>query len=120
MFIARLIAGGMLGKAALHGGLGVPVLGLLLQWAQSLIIAAIFVFAALGLPWMLRRTLIAGLAYGVVVFFVMNYVVVPLSAWHHAPAFKPLGFVENLLAMLVFGLIIAFCARRFLIRSPGA
>lgn len=114
--ILRFIAGGLLGKAALQGGAGVVWLGLLLQWAMSLVIAAIFVLAAVRLRWMTARWILAGLAYGVIVFVVMNYVVMPVSAWHRINHFTPAKFVENLLAMLVFGLIIAFCAKRF----PGA
>lgn len=114
MVILRFIAGGVLGPAALNGGTSASVLGLLLQWAMALLIAAIFVIAALRLRWLTARPLAAGLAYGVVIYFVMNYVVVPLSAWGHAFPFRPLAFLENLAAMLLFGLIISFCARRSL------
>jgi hypothetical protein len=113
----RFVAGGLLGKAALQGGLPVSALGMLLQWLMSLLIASIFVIAAVRLRWLTARPLASGLAYGVVTYFVMNYVVVPLSAWHHMPTFKLLPFVENLVAMLVFGLIIAWCARRELRRQ---
>ncbi|MGH8213757.1 MAG: hypothetical protein ACREPP_11075 [Rhodanobacteraceae bacterium] len=114
LIILRFVAGGVLGAAALQGGMSASVLGLILQWAMSMLIAAIFVVAALRLRWLTARPVASGLAYGVVIYLVMNYVVMPLSAWHHAPAFKPVSFVENLIAMLVFGLIIAFCARRSL------
>lgn len=112
-FILQFIASGVLGKASFEGGMGTIVLGALLQWAMSLIIAAIFVLASLKLPWMRRRWAAAGLAFGVATYFVMTYVVVPLSAvgggWH----FAPLPFVKNLTAMLVFGLIVAAFARRY-------
>ena len=89
-FILQFIASGAVGKSAFNGGTGTVVLGALLQWAMSLIIAAIFVFASLRLPWMRRRWAAAGLAFGVATYFVMTYVVVPLSAvgggWHRHPA----------------------------------
>jgi len=112
--ILRFIAGGLLGKAALQGGPEVTWLGLLLQWGMSLLIAAIFVAAALRLRWLTGWPVLAGLAYGVVVFVVMNYVVVYFSAWHRVNHFTPTSFIENLLAMLVFGLIVSICARVFL------
>lgn len=112
--IARFIAGGLLGKAALQDGLPASLLGLVLQCGMGLMIAAIFVFAATRMAWMLRRPVVAGLLYGVVVYFVMNYVVMPLSAWQRWPTFKPLSFAEDMLAMLVFGLIVSFCAKRWL------
>jgi hypothetical protein len=112
--ILRFIAGGVQGKAALQGGAASAWLGLLLQWGMSLLIAAIFVVAALRLRWLTAHPVLAGLAYGVVVFFVMNYVVMYFSAWHRVNHFTPATFVENLAAMLLFGLIVAFNARRFL------
>jgi hypothetical protein len=48
----------------------------------------------------------------VIIFFVMNYVVVPLSAWKSAPHFTAVKFAANMAAMLLFGLIVAFFARR--------
>lgn len=117
--ILHFIAGGVLGRAALPGGASVAWLGLFLQWGMSLVIAAIFVFAALRLNWLTARPIFVGIAYGVVVFAVMNYVVVYFSAWHRVNHFSPAGFVENLLAMLVFGLIVSICARRFLGAPPG-
>lgn len=110
LVIMRAIASGLLGRAAFQGGLPVAMLGLLLQWAMSLLIAAIFVFAARRLAWLGRRWVAAGLLYGVVVFVVMEYVVVPLSA-AAKPHFTALSLLENLLAMELFGLIVAFCAR---------
>ena len=56
--------------------------------------------------------IVGGVAYGVVIFFVMNYIVVPLSAWATWPHFTVVKFVENMVAMLLFGLIVAFFAQR--------
>jgi hypothetical protein len=109
--ILQFIAGGLLGRAALSGGIPVALLGLVLQWLMSMIIAAVYVFAASWLPVPGRRWIAFGLAYGVVVFFVMNYVVVPLSAWARWPHFTPYSFAANMAAMLLFGLIVAFFAR---------
>ena len=112
--ILRFIAGGVLGKTALQGGAGVAWLGLFLQWGMSLLIAAIFVFAALRLRWLTASPIRAGLAYGAVVFVVMNYAVMPISAWHRINHFTVATFTENFAAMLLFGLIIALCARQFI------
>jgi hypothetical protein len=109
--ILKAIASGILGKASFEQGIEAESLGLFLQWAMSILIAAIFVVTASRLNILKRQWLAAGLAYGVVVFFVMNYAVVPLSAIGRIPHFTPLRFVANLLAMLLFGMIIAFFAR---------
>ena len=60
--ILQAIASGLLGKASYAGGLNTALFGLVLQWAMSLIIAAIYVLAANRLPVLRRRWLVMGLA----------------------------------------------------------
>jgi hypothetical protein len=112
MTIAQFIAGGLLGKAALTGGAQTAALGVGLQWAMSIVIAAIYVFASTRLPALRRQWLLWGILYGIPVYFVMTYVVVPLSAWHRVAKFSLVPFAENMAAMMVFGLIVAFFASR--------
>ena len=111
--ILKIVAGGLLGRSAFDGGPPIAALGMLLQWAMSILIAAIFVLAARRIPALPRNWIASGIAYGVVTYFTMNYVVVPLSALGNGsfPHFDPVKFSENMLAMLVFGLIVAFFAR---------
>jgi hypothetical protein len=115
--ILEFIAGGLLGKAALGGGAGVALMGLVLQWLMSILIAGIYVAAGKWLPILVRWWIASGLCFGIGVFFVMNYAVVPLSAWHRIPHFTPYSFCTNLAAMLLFGVIVAFFARE---RAPAA
>jgi hypothetical protein len=116
--ILRFIASGLLGSPLPHEN-WVYALGLGLQWIMSIIIAAIFVIAATKIPALLRRWIAAGIAYGIVVYFVMTFVVVPLSkakAGHVTMS----SFVENLLAMILFGLIVAYVAQRMASKGRGA
>ena len=108
--ILQVIASGLLGKSAFADNSTVG-LGLVLQWAMSIIIASIFVVAVQWRPVLKRHWLKAGLAYGVVIFLVMNYVVLPLSAIGHPPRFRVVHFMEDIVAMLLFGMIVAFFAR---------
>lgn len=112
VLICKFVAGGLLGKAALQGGIDVAAYGMVLQWVELLIIAAVYVSAAEWLPILKRQWIAFGLGYGVGIFFVMNYVVVPLSAWHRWPYMAPDKFAENMAAMLLFGLIVAYFAQR--------
>lgn len=108
--ILRFIASGLLGTPLAHEP-WVFCLGMVLQWLMSIIIAAIFVSAAARIPALLQRWVAAGIAYGVVVYFVMTFVVVPLSRAKSGHV-SWTSFAENLLAMIVFGLIVAYIARR--------
>lgn len=116
--VLRFISGGLLGlPAARAGGLATATLGLVLQWIMSILIAAIFVFAAQRMPVLVRRWIAAGIAYGVVVFFVMNYVVRPLSMIGTSPSMGLYDFTTNMAAMWLFGLIVAWFSQRYLARK---
>jgi uncharacterized membrane protein YagU involved in acid resistance len=117
-FIMQAIAGGLLGKATFGGGIGTMILGTVLQEVMGVLIATIYVVLSKTVAGLLRRWIISGLAYGVIVFFVMNYIVVPLSAWKLAPHFTPVKFAANMAAMLLFGLIVAFFSRRLTMNEP--
>ena len=105
--ILQAIASGLLGKASFQGGTKSMVLGLLLQWGMSLIIAAIYCLAGTRIPALLRQPLRFGALYGVGVFLVMTFIVVPLSAAHFKARPSVHSLVENLAAMILFGLIVA-------------
>lgn len=118
--VMRAVASGVLGEHVRGSGLPGSTLGMVLQWLMGLIIAAIYVFVSgkLGILERLNRFWLAsGIVYGVVIYFVMNDVVVPLSASPRPavePPFDPQLFAENMLAMILFGVIVAFFARRCL------
>jgi uncharacterized membrane protein YagU involved in acid resistance len=111
VFIARYVAIGVLGRQSLDMGTPSALLGVVLQWLMSILIAAIYAVGTRQLPRLRSRWVLGGLAYGIVVFFVMNYVVLPLSRVGHIAHFTPATFVENLLAMELFGLIVAYFLR---------
>jgi hypothetical protein len=111
-FILHSIAGGLLAERSYAGGTRTAMLGLLLQEAMGILIAAMYVLAAESLTALRRRWVPWGLFYGAVIFVVMNYVVVPLSAWHVVPHFSGWKLVGNLAAMFLFGVIVAYFASR--------
>jgi uncharacterized membrane protein YagU involved in acid resistance len=119
LIILRAIASGVLGRAAFQGGLPVSALGLVLQEAMSLVIAAIYVLAAVRLPVLIRRWIPASLFYGVVIYVVMTFIVVPLSAAPMKLHFALVRNAEDLAAMLLFGLIIGFCTQYVAGRRQG-
>jgi len=113
VFILHVVASGLIGHdAAFNGGLQTAALGMLLQWGMSLIIAAIFVIASSILPVLRRNWVTFGLLYGVGIYVVMNWVVLPLSALHAWPHPSLKSVALNGLAMLLFGLIVSYFAQR--------
>jgi uncharacterized membrane protein YagU involved in acid resistance len=66
------------------------------------------------LPLLLRRPVIAGAIYGIVVFLVMNLIVLPLSAMPKRP-FNSAVFVTQIIIHILFvGLPISLSASRIL------
>jgi hypothetical protein len=111
--VLQSIASGLLGKAAYSGGLVTAWLGVLLHYAIMSVIALVFVIVSQRLDFLIRRPLLAGAAFGLVVFGVMTYVVVPLSA-SPIKSPPPLRVLEGLLIhMVCVGLPISLAASRF-------
>ncbi len=111
--VLQSIASGVLGREAFSGGAPTAGLGLLLHYAIMCAIALVFVAASRRLDLLIRHPFLAGAAYGIVVFVVMTYVVVPLSASPLKPP-PPLQVMEGLLIhMVCVGLPISLAAHRF-------
>lgn len=109
--ILQAVASGLLGQDSYRGGLPVAVFGYVLQCAMSVVIAACYATGTQWLPATRTHWVAAGLAFGIVIFGVMNYFVVPLSAVGRRPYFTTASFVGNLLAMFLFGVIVAYFFR---------
>lgn len=73
------VASGLLGPRALEADGSVVALGLALHFFIAFTISTIYVIAARRLPFLLHHALLAGALYGIGVYLVMNYIVLPLS-----------------------------------------
>ena len=110
--ILRVIASGLRGSIALEGGASASTLGFVLQLAMGIVIAAVYGVASLWMPILARMWIAGGLVYGVGVFVVMTYVVLPLSAAPSRPPPAISKLAKDVLAMLGFGLIISYAVCR--------
>ncbi len=112
--VFQYIASGLIGVRAFRLGAGSVVLGVVLHYAIALIWTAIFYLLARNFALLLRRPVLNGLLYGICVYVVMNFVVLPLSAIPpalHAPTFG--SRINGILAlMFCIGLTISLLMRR--------
>ena len=107
--IPLVIAAGLLGRTALHGGAATYVLGILLRFFIATSAAAIYYAASRKLGFMTEHPMVCGLFYGIAVELVMNLVVLPLSALHARGPYKLHDLILGLVVhMVVVGLPIAF------------
>jgi uncharacterized membrane protein YagU involved in acid resistance len=111
--IMQSVATGLLGMAAYDGGIPTAVLGLLLHFTIAFSAATVFYLASRKLPAMIKYTILCGLLYGIAVFFFMQLVVVPLSAFPHKGHWTVKGLVTGItIHMFCVGLPIAYAARK--------
>jgi hypothetical protein len=111
--VLRFVASGALGPDALKGGSGAAAAGLGFHYLIALIVTVVFFAAAAAVPKLLERPFLTGPLYGIVVYVVMNYVVVPLSRIGPRPTPATIVWTTGVLVhMFVIGLPIALAARR--------
>jgi len=112
--IPRVIAAGLLGRQAVHGGAGTYILGVLLHFFIAFSITAIYYLASRRLEFLTEHPLVCGLFYGAAVEQVMNLVVLPLSALHARGPYELHDLLLGLVVhMIVIGLPVAYSVRRF-------
>ncbi len=80
MRIGQSIASGVLGRSAFNGGYKTAALGVLLHFVIAFGAATVFCLASNKLQWLVERPLLSGALFGVVVFWFMQLIVLPLSA----------------------------------------
>jgi hypothetical protein len=115
-------ASGVIGRdAAKAGGWNTALLGIAMHFAVAFSIAAVYFLLSRGIPFLLRRPVISGLVFGVIANYVMQCVVIPLSARGSSPGAvldEPIGSMLNsiighaLLVGLPVALIASWSARK--------
>jgi hypothetical protein len=112
--IPLVIAAGLLGRTAIHGGAGTYALGVCLHFFITCSAAAVYYGASRRLLFLTEHPLVCGLFFGAAVEEVMNLVVLPLSALHARGPYRLHDLILGLLVhMVVVGLPISFSVRRF-------
>jgi hypothetical protein len=77
----QAVAAGVLGReAATAGGWNTAALGILLHFVVAFCIATVYFIGTRFTSFLVNHPIISGVAFGVIAHFVMQYVVIPLSA----------------------------------------
>ena len=109
----QYVASGAMGDTAFTGGLATALLGLVLDFIMTTIMAGVFILSVDRIPLLRRHVIPGSILYGFGVFIVMNMIVTPLSATPPLPTpTTPELIVAILDHILVFGLLLGILARR--------
>ncbi len=84
--IFQYIASGLAGRWAFHAGAESVALGAAIHYTIAIFWTAMYYAMSRRLTVLVRRPVICGMAYGAVVYVVMNFTVLPLTRVPHARA----------------------------------
>lgn len=115
--ILQSIGAGWLGEASFTGGMRSASIGAVSHFAIIFLFIAAYRLAALRLPLLRRHPHAVGTIYGLGLYLLMNFVVLPLSAAGMA-SFNNLAWVLGSIAM--HAIIGVLCARYALDGKPSA
>jgi len=114
--ILKGIASGMLGPDAYSGGWPVAALGLAFHFFIAFSAATVFYFASRRLAFLTQHPFLSGPIYGICVYFVMYWIVMPLSRYRHRPftlSGTTIAIVTHIICVgLPIALIISYYARK--------
>jgi len=108
--ILHSIASGAFGMAAFDGGIATAAFGLLAHYFILIVAASLYYAASARVAAFRQRAALCGPLFGVAIYCVMHYVVLPLSA---APKFRTstLSISSEFVMHLLIGLTIALVLR---------
>ena len=111
--LLQYVASGALGPAAFQGGVKTALIGLALHFLIATIWTVVFYLASRKWLFLIERPIQFGLLYGIAVYLIMTFVVVPLSLVTPRPATITGRTIGILTIMFCVGLPIALIVRRF-------
>jgi hypothetical protein len=106
------IASGLLGTKSYTGGIATASLGLALHFLVAFVVVSIFYLVSRKLRFLTKRPFISGVSYGIGVYVVMYWIVLP-SAF---PKFRHRlsnDLIELAIHICLIGLPTAFIVRRY-------
>ena len=113
VLILQGIASGVLGSSAFQGGYPVALLGLLLHFFIAFTATFVYVLLSRWLSFLVQYVYVSGPLYGVVVYFFMQYIVIPLSAARKGPFSFKMMVIGVIIHILCVGLPISVTTRRY-------
>jgi hypothetical protein len=105
--VLQSVARGVLGTASFDGGARSAVLGGVLHYTIAIAMALVYYAVSRRAPVLARRPVALGIAYGALLYVIMNLVVLPLSAVGMPRFDNKLWVGASIVMHLVFGVICA-------------
>jgi|SRR5471030_1235401 len=108
------IASHLIGRSAFSGGFRTAMLGLALHYLIAACWVTVFVIVAQRVVVFFRRPVLCGALYGLSIYGVMNFLVLPLTRNASPLSRDPFNLLNGVLALVLFmGIAVALLNRRF-------
>ncbi|MES2277595.1 MAG: hypothetical protein V4592_16340 [Bacteroidota bacterium] len=112
--IFRYIASGFFGKSAAAGGTEMVVYGVLFHYFIALVFTTLLFLLYPTFIKIFRNKVVLALVWGLMIFVIMNFLVVPYLSHIVQHPMKTAGVLKNMAALIVaFGFPIAYIAGKF-------
>lgn len=116
MIIFQSISAGVLGRASSNGGIASAALGIFLHFVIAFGATVVFYAASRKIKFLTNQAVISGVLYGIAVYWFMQLIVLPLSAFPYKKQLipEPSQFITGMLIhTFCVGLPIALVVRHF-------
>jgi hypothetical protein len=118
--VLQFIASGAMGGTAFHQGWSSAMLGLAIHYVIALCWVTLFVLVVRNVPALMRWDVAFGVLYGLVMYAVMNFIVVPLTRIGPKPMAHGASLVNGVLALVIcFGVVMSLLFRSRVARSAA-
>jgi uncharacterized membrane protein YagU involved in acid resistance len=106
------IAGGVLGPRTYTGGIATALLGLALHFVIAFGAATVFFIASRAIRFLLDHAVVSGVLYGIIVYFFMQRVIIPLSKANRNPFSLKFMIIGIIIHIFCVGLPISLSVRK--------
>jgi hypothetical protein len=113
IIIFKYISMGLLGTGALAGGTGTVLLGLILHFIIAFSFTVFFWLLYPKIRQLPKHIILTGIVYGIFIWAVMNFIVVPSSQIPGAPFNLAKSLKAMLILIFMIGLPLSYLASRF-------
>ncbi len=113
MRLLQGVASGLLGPSAFSGGTATALLGLFCHFLIAFGAAGVYVLASRGIGFLIEQAIVCGVLYGVMVYFFMQQIVLPLSAAAKRPFSLQMMIIGIVIHIFCVGLPTSLTVRRF-------
>lgn len=116
VIIFQSIAAGLLGRESSNGGIATAALGIFLHFVIAFGATIVFYAASRKIKFLTSQAVISGVFYGIAVYWFMQLIVLPLSAFPYKKQLipEPSQFITGMLIhIFCVGLPIALVVRHF-------